>query len=60
MNFLEDHLLNRFDVRNAQHIFKPYYAFRVFREIFAFPIYDQLPNFIDLLIIVLALLDILF
>jgi hypothetical protein len=38
MSFLENQVLNRFDVRNTQPIFKPYYAFRVFSEIIAFPI----------------------
>jgi hypothetical protein len=59
MSFLKNHLPNRFDVRNTQPIFKPYCAFRVFPEILAFPINDQLSNFIDLLIIFLALPDIL-
>jgi hypothetical protein len=40
MSFLEDHFSDRLDVRNTQPIFKPYNAFRVFTEIFAFPIYD--------------------
>jgi|SRR5688572_5018274 hypothetical protein len=38
MGFLGNQLLNRFDVGNAQPIFEPYYAFRVFPEVFAFPI----------------------
>jgi hypothetical protein len=38
MSFFEDQLLNRFDVRNTQPIFKPYYAFHVFSEILVFPI----------------------
>jgi hypothetical protein len=38
MSFLENQLPNRFGVRNTQPIFKPYYAFRVFLEVIAFPI----------------------
>jgi hypothetical protein len=37
MSFFENHLPNRFDVRHTQLIFEPYYAFRVFSEVFAFP-----------------------
>jgi hypothetical protein len=51
MSFLDDQLLNRFDIRNTQPIFEPYYAFRVFSKVFAFPIQDQLSDLIDLLII---------
>jgi hypothetical protein len=57
MSLLKNQLPNRFDVRNTQSIFKPYNAFHVFIEIFALPIYDQLPNLIDLLIIFLPILD---
>jgi hypothetical protein len=60
MSFLENQLPNRFDVRNTQPIFEPYYAFRDFSEVSAFPSSDQLPNFIDLFIIFLSILDILF
>jgi hypothetical protein len=59
MSFLENQFSDRFDVGNAQSIFEPYHAFRVFTEILAFPIYDQLSNLIDLLIIFLTLPDIL-
>jgi hypothetical protein len=38
MSFLENQFLDRFDVGNAQPIFKPHHAFCVFMEIFAFPI----------------------
>jgi hypothetical protein len=57
MSFLKNQLPNRFDIGNAQPIFKPYHAFCVFPEIFAFPIYDQLPNFINLLIVFLTIFD---
>jgi hypothetical protein len=57
MSLLENQLPNRFDVGNAQPIFEPYHAFCVFTEIFAFPIYDQLLNLVDLLIIFLPILD---
>jgi hypothetical protein len=38
MSFLEDQLLNRFNVGNTQPVFEPYYALCVFLELFAFPI----------------------
>jgi hypothetical protein len=57
MSFLENQLPNRFDVRITQPILEPYHAFRVFTKILAFPIYDQLPNLIDLLIIFLSIID---
>jgi hypothetical protein len=38
MSFLENQLPNRFDVRNTQPIFEPYYAFYVFPEVLAFAI----------------------
>jgi hypothetical protein len=60
VSLLKNQLPNLFDVRNTQPILEPYYAFRVFPEIFAFPIYDQLSNIINLLIIFLALPNILF
>jgi hypothetical protein len=60
MSFLENQFPNRLDVRNTQPIFKQHHAFCVFTETLAFPIYDQLSNLIDLLIIFLALPNILF
>jgi hypothetical protein len=57
MSFLENQLPNRFDIRNTQPIFKPYHAFCVFMEIFAFPVYDLLSNLVDPLIIFLPILD---
>ena len=41
MNFLENQFLDRFDVGNAQPIFKPHHTFYVFTKIWAFPFYDQ-------------------
>jgi hypothetical protein len=55
MSFLENQFPDRFDVGNAQPILEPYHSFCVFSEIWTFPIYDQLPDLIDLLIILLAL-----
>jgi hypothetical protein len=59
MSFLENQFPDRFDVGNTQSILKPYHSFCIFMEIFVFPIYDQLSNLVDLLIIFLALHDIL-
>jgi hypothetical protein len=38
MDFFENQLSNQFDVGNTQPVFEPYYTFRVFLEVFAFPI----------------------
>jgi hypothetical protein len=57
MSFLENQFPNRFDIGNTQSILKPYNVFLVFTEILVFPIYDQLPNFIDIRIIFLPILD---
>jgi hypothetical protein len=57
MSFLKNQFLDRFDVGNAPLILKPHHAFCVFTEIFTFPIYDQLPNLVDLLIIFLTIFD---
>jgi hypothetical protein len=38
MGFLENQFPNRFDVKNAQPIFEPYYAFCVFPKVLAFSI----------------------
>jgi hypothetical protein len=57
MSFLKNQFPNRFDVGNTQPIFEPYHAFCVFTEIFAFPIYDQLPDLVELLIIFLTIFD---
>jgi hypothetical protein len=59
MSFLENQFPDRFDVGNAQSILEPYHSFCVFIEVFVFPIYDQLLNLIDLLIVFLTLPDIL-
>ncbi len=59
VSFLENQLPNRLDIGNKQAVFEPYHAFSIFSKIFAFSIYDQLPNLVDLLIILLALPDIL-
>jgi hypothetical protein len=59
MSFLENQFPNRGDVGNAQPILEPYHSFYIFMEILAFPIYDQLPNLVDLLIILLTFSDVL-
>jgi hypothetical protein len=58
MGFLENQFPDRFDVRNTQSILEPYHSY-IFMEILAFPIYDQLPDLIVLLIILLTLPDVL-
>jgi hypothetical protein len=58
MSFLENQFLDRFDVRNARPILEPYHS-HVFTEIWAFPIYDQLPDLVDLIIVFLTLPNIL-
>jgi hypothetical protein len=59
MSFLENQFSDRFDVGNAQSILEPYHSFYVFTEVFAFSIYDQLSNLIDLLIVFLTFPNIL-
>jgi hypothetical protein len=59
MSFLENQFPYLFDVGNTQSILKPYHSFCVFTKILAFSIYDQLPDLVDLLIILLALPDVL-
>jgi hypothetical protein len=59
MSFLENQFPDLFDVGNTQSILEPYHSFCVFTEILAFSIYDQLPDLVDLLIILLALPDVL-
>jgi hypothetical protein len=56
MSFFENQFPDRFDVGNTQSILEPYHSFYVFTEILAFSIYDQLPDLVDVLIILLALL----
>jgi hypothetical protein len=60
VSFFKNQFLDRCDVGNAQPIFKTHHAFCVLTEIFAFPIYDQLPNLVAFLIIFLALPHVLF
>jgi hypothetical protein len=59
MSFLENQLPDRFNIRNTQSVLEPYHSFCVFMEILAFSIYDQLPDLVDLLIIILTLFDVL-
>jgi hypothetical protein len=59
MSFLENQISDRFDVGNTQSILQPYHSFCIFMEILAFPIYDQLPDLVDLLIILLTFPDVL-
>jgi hypothetical protein len=57
MSFLENQFPDQFDVGNTQSILEPYHSFCIFTEILAFPIYDQLPDLVDLLIILLTFPD---
>jgi hypothetical protein len=59
MSFLENQFPNRGDVENTQPIFEPYHSFCIFTEILAFSIYDQLPDLVHLLIILLTFPDVL-
>jgi hypothetical protein len=59
MSFLENQFPDRFDVGNAQPILEPYHSFCIFTEIWTFPIYGQLSDLVNLLVILLALPDIL-
>jgi hypothetical protein len=59
MSFLENQFPNRGDVGNTQSVLEPYHSFYIFMEILAFSIYDQLPDLIDFLIILLTLPDVL-
>jgi hypothetical protein len=59
MSFPKNQFPDQFDVGNTQPILELYHSFCMFTEILAFFIYDQLPDLIDLLIILLALPDIL-
>jgi hypothetical protein len=60
MGFLENQFSDRFDVRNAQPILEPHHSISIFMEIWTFPIDDQLPDLVDLLVVFLTLPDILF
>jgi hypothetical protein len=57
MGFLENQFSDRFDVGNTQSVLEPYHSFCIFTEILAFSIFDQLPDLIDLLIILLTFPD---
>jgi hypothetical protein len=59
MSFLENQFLDRFDIGNTQSVLEPYYSFCIFTEILAFPIYDHLPDLIDLLVILVTFPDVL-
>jgi hypothetical protein len=59
MIFLENQFPDRFDIGNTQSVLEPYHSFCIFTEILAFPIYDQLPDLVDLLIILLTFPDVL-
>jgi hypothetical protein len=54
MSFLENQFPNRFDVGNTQSILEPYQSFFICMEILVFPIYEQLPDLVDILIILLT------
>jgi hypothetical protein len=57
MSFLEDQLLNRLDIGNTQMVLEPYHTFCIFPKIFASSFQNQLPDFTDLLIILLCFFD---
>jgi hypothetical protein len=57
MSFLEDQFPNRLDIRNKQTILEPCHTFCIFPKIFASAFKNQLPDFTDLLIILLCLFD---
>jgi hypothetical protein len=59
MSFLENQFPDRFDIENTQSVLEPYHSFCIFTEILAFSVYDQLPDLVDLLIILLTFHDIL-
>jgi hypothetical protein len=59
MSFLENQFPDQFDVGNAQSILEPYHSSYIFTEVFAFFIYDQLSNLVDLLIVFFTLSNIL-
>jgi hypothetical protein len=59
MSFLENQFPDWFDIRNTQPILEPYHSFYIFMEICTFPINDQLPDLVDLLIILLTFSDVL-
>jgi hypothetical protein len=59
MSFLENQFPDRFDIGNTQSVLEPYHSFCIFMEILAFPIYDQLSDLVDLLIILLTFSDVL-
>jgi hypothetical protein len=59
MSFLENQFPDRFDIGNTHSILGPYHSFCILTEILAFSIYDQLPDLVDLLIILLTLPDVL-
>jgi hypothetical protein len=59
MSFLENQFLDRFEVGKAQPILEPYHSFCIFTEIWTFSIYDQLPDLVDLLVVLLTFPDVL-
>jgi hypothetical protein len=59
MSFLENQFSDRFDIGNTQSVLEPYHSFCIFMEILAFSIYDQLPDLVDFLIILLTFPDVL-
>jgi hypothetical protein len=55
MSFLENQFPDWFDIENTQSVLEPYHSFCIFTEILALSIYDQLPDLVDFLIILLTL-----
>jgi hypothetical protein len=59
MGFLEDQLPSGLDIGNTQTVLEPYHTFGIFPKTFTSSFQNQLPNFTDLLIILLCLFDLL-
>jgi hypothetical protein len=59
MSLFENQFLDGFDVGDTQSILEPYHSLCILTEILAFLIYDQLPDLVDLFIILLTFPDVL-
>ena len=57
MSFLEDQFPNRFEVGNTQSVLEPDYSFFILSKVFASSFYDQLPDIVDVFIILLSFFD---
>jgi hypothetical protein len=57
MSFLEDQFPNRLDIGNTQAVLEPYHTFCILSKVFTSSFQDQLPDFTNLLIILLCLFE---